>query len=578
MFMKTCPSTLAVLVSLFLTITFLSGEDVRAKTGESVPGNVTAAPVAVSIPGTSLAPGSNVSVPVTVGDLTGRGVISFDFEVRFDPAYLRPVTATPTTKTGTLSNGFMITANPNLSGRLLVSGFSAYPISGAGTLLILNFEVISQTPSAPVSWHSFMFNEGDPPASLSVGATTVSTGPVPVSMPVMTVEQGSAIKVPVTTGNVTGRNVISFDFEVNFNSSVIRPSSVSPVTKVATIASGFYITVNSSIPGRLIVSGFSAYPLEGTGTLLELNFESTGPGGQVSPINFRSFWYNEGDPLATTTNGQVTVTGAVAMRPTPFDFDGDGKADTVVFRPGDRNWYRSLSSQGLAITQFGLSTDKVVPADYDGDGKTDIAVYRNGVWYWINSSSQTVSTRTYGISTDLPVPADFSGDGRAEIAVFRDGVWYTLDLATNQTGIQTFGMAGDRPVVADYDGDRRSDIAIYRNGEWHLNQSTAGYAVANFGLSTDRPVSGDFDGDGKADLAVFRRRMWFINASTDGYANYTFGLFSDIPVPADYDGDGRTDVAVFRSGTWHVQQSRAGYTYFTFGTAADLPIAAAFNY
>src|SRR5207244_1904334 len=75
---------------------------------------------------------------------------------------------------------------------------------------------------------------------------------------------------------------------------------------------------------------------------------------------------------------------------TPFDFDGDGKADASVFRASDRVWYMLGSGSGFTAAQFGLSTDKLVPADYDGDGKTDLAVYRDGTWYILQSSTGTV--------------------------------------------------------------------------------------------------------------------------------------------------------------------------------------------
>ena len=66
---------------------------------------------------------------------------------------------------------------------------------------------------------------------------------------------------------------------------------------------------------------------------------------------------------------------------TRFDFDGDGRADLVVFRESTGTWFMNRTAAGFNIQQFGQAGDKPVTADYDGDGKADIAVYRSGTWF-----------------------------------------------------------------------------------------------------------------------------------------------------------------------------------------------------
>ena len=270
---------------------------------------------------------------------------------------------------------------------------------------------------------------------------------------------------------------------------------------------------------------------------------------------------------------------------TRFDFDGDGKADQSVFRPADGNWYLMRSAQGFIASLFGISTDKLVPADYDGDGKTDIAVYRAGVWYWLNSSNNTVGSMQWGAADDIPVPANYDADTKDNIAVFRpsNGGWYILNADNVNYISLAFGANGDKPVVADYDGDGKSDVAVFRpsTGTWYLQRSAQGFTGIAFGAAADKPVVGDYDGDGKADLAVFRPSDsgWYVQRSSLGFLGVQFGAATDLPTAADYDGDGKTDIAVFRAGNWYrLNSSNGQFQAANFGNPTDKPIPSAYIY
>ncbi|MQC24515.1 MAG: LysM peptidoglycan-binding domain-containing protein [Chloroflexi bacterium] len=251
------------------------------------------------------------------------------------------------------------------------------------------------------------------------------------------------------------------------------------------------------------------------------------------------------------------------------DFDGDGKTDYAIYRPGTAQYFVRKSTDSTAeVVTWGdvAQADRPVPADYDGDGKSDYAVYRPGTAQFLvrKSSTGIAEVVTWGIAGggDRPAVADFDGDGRVDYAIYRSttAVFIVKNSADNTTVVVNWGVANgsDTPVVGDYDGDGKADYAVYRrpSAEWLIKQSSNGAVVVTaWGLarSADIPVPGDYDGDGKSDLAIFRPETaeFFVRQSRDGVAVTRWGIAGggDVPVPGDYDGDGKMDKAIFRPST-----------------------------
>lgn len=323
------------------------------------------------------------------------------------------------------------------------------------------------------------------------------------------------------------------------------------------------------------VEFYNGTTLVGTDTTAPYTWMISGlPSGRYT---FFAKVYADNNAESVSQLADVTVGGSTAPRRTPFDFDGDGKADVVVYRPSDSTWYMQNSTTGFGGERFGLPADKIAPADFDGDGRTDIGVFRDGDWYWLQSSDHGFRAVHFGQTGDVPVPGDYTGDGRAEPGVYRDGTWWTLNMANDQYQAVQFGLASDRPVPADFDGDGKLDIAVYRNGTWYwLKSSDGAFQAMQFGLADDVPTVGDYDGDGKADHAVYRGGDWFVLGSTQGFYGTHFGISTDVPVAADYDGDGKTDFAVYREGVWYMLGTQTGFSAMQFGLADDKPAPAAF--
>lgn len=311
-----------------------------------------------------------------------------------------------------------------------------------------------------------------------------------------------------------------------------------------------------------------------------------------------------GETLSTQPDGRVLLGGnfiqiggqartglarlvqAPFVRVTPFDFDGDGRADVSVTRPTDF-WWHVLSgiNYNYSAVPFGSPGDKVVAADYDGDGKTDHAIFRpsTGDWWWLGSADGQAHYIHWGTNGDVPVVGDFSGDGKSDVGVRRNGNnWFIATTSGVMIDAGFYGNPGDIPVIGDYDGSGTDDVAVFRpsTGEWFSR--ALGVAGVRWGISTDIPVPADYDGDGETDLAVFRpsEGNWYIRySSTGGFFAMHFGLNGDKPVPADYDGDGQADLAVFRpsDGYWYFLRTTDGFTGFPWGLSTDIPAPAAYQ-
>jgi hypothetical protein len=167
-------------------------------------------PIPVFLPDTTGETTTSVTIPLRVGDLTGRGVISYQAVITFEENVLD---ATGASSSGTLTQSWGPPfANTTVDGEINVGGFSFLTLSGSGTLVNLLFDVVGNPgDTTRLDFQSFLFNGGDPSADTRGGKFTV-TQVIPVELSSFSaVVMGNAVQLSWSTE--TESNNYGFDVE-----------------------------------------------------------------------------------------------------------------------------------------------------------------------------------------------------------------------------------------------------------------------------------------------------------------------------------------------------------------------------
>ena len=141
-----------------------SGESrVESEDGE------TAESIRVTVQEVVTAAEKELVVPVNVQGVADKGIISYEFDLRYDPSVIQPL-ADPVDVAGTVSRGLMVVANPNKPGLLRVVVYGPIPIYENGVLLNLRFTALGTAGSvSPMTWERIMFNEGESQVAVTDG-------------------------------------------------------------------------------------------------------------------------------------------------------------------------------------------------------------------------------------------------------------------------------------------------------------------------------------------------------------------------------------------------------------------------
>jgi ligand-binding sensor domain-containing protein len=127
-----------------------------------------------------------------------------------------------------------------------------------------------------------------------------------VELPTAITPSGKDVIIPVKVNGIAAKDVISYEFTLRYDASVMQPSS-RVVDLKGTVSRGFAFAANATQPGVLRVVVYGAMPITDDGVLLNLKFTTVGRAGVVSPLTFEQIMFNEGEASVNAGDGKVQI-------------------------------------------------------------------------------------------------------------------------------------------------------------------------------------------------------------------------------------------------------------------------------
>src|SRR5204863_213783 len=103
--------------------------------------------IEVKLPDLKASTGKQVIIPISVDGVAGKGIISYEFNLRYDPLVISPQ-SDAVDLAGTVSRGLFAATNATEPGLLRVVVYGPLPIDENGALLKLRFMTVGAGGSA----------------------------------------------------------------------------------------------------------------------------------------------------------------------------------------------------------------------------------------------------------------------------------------------------------------------------------------------------------------------------------------------------------------------------------------------
>ncbi|MGK9475331.1 putative Ig domain-containing protein [Melioribacter sp. OK-6-Me] len=309
-------------------------------------GTSTFAQVTVTLPNVGGSTGVVKNGAITVGNLTGLGILSFEFTLSYDKDV---VYITGVDQANTLVEGIgSIQVNADTAnGKLTVAFANGSALEGQGTLLNLVFKFRNAGTTTLDFGGTFKFNAGTP--AVSVVAGQAKTAAVLIQGGSVTATAGDQIKIPVLTTEITdAQNVLSYDFTATFDKNVIN---ITGFELAGTMSEGGSASINAG-NGTVTFAFASGNKLTGSGTLVYLVGTAVAEG--TTEVEFTSFKFNTGnipvvaDP-AVVAVAEANVAPTLTVNPAgPFTVN-EGQTLSFQLVGADANTGDVLTYSGTSL-------------------------------------------------------------------------------------------------------------------------------------------------------------------------------------------------------------------------------------
>ena len=140
-------------------------------------------------------------------------------------------------------------------------------------------------------------------------ATRLPESSIEIDAPHEVINTGSDIAIPVEVKGIAGKGIISYEFELRYDPSVILPQAM-PVDVAKTVSGGLSVVANADEPGLLRVAVFGPMPIKDDGILFNLRFTSVGSSDAVSPLTWERMMFNESSLKVVMSDGQIVSSTA----------------------------------------------------------------------------------------------------------------------------------------------------------------------------------------------------------------------------------------------------------------------------